>query len=186
MTLADVRAGLQVIAANLSGLDAYWEDQSRPYINDITRAAVLMSFGPIAPLGRDEIRSTWDASKDHAEWTDTAIGLRRLPWRIKVESYEETNASAASSYLEKLRTRLRWMSTSAALNALGCSRATTGQVLDLSVPRDNRMTSIAVLDIGLNCVLQEDDPNGYTYIATVSGTATIGTKPFPYSEDIGT
>lgn len=185
-TLDTMRVGLKTLAANLGGLDAYWEDQQRPYINPSTRAALLLSLGPSNPIGRDEIRSDWDASRDHAEWQDTAVGIRRLPWRIKCYGFEETDAKVAQFYLERIRTRLRWMSTVRALNALSLSRANTGQVTDLSVPVDDRMTSIAFLDIGLNAVFQETDvDHGYTYIAEFHGTGDFGSGPFPYSEDIG-
>lgn len=176
-TLADVRAGLAALVASLTALPAamiVWEDQQRPFMDPSVRAIATLSFGPITPQGRDEVISVWDANNPGAEYRDTVKGIRTLPWRIKVESLEQTNDKTAQNYLERARTRLRLPDSIAALNAVSCSRQSTGQVIPVQEGVDKRIASIAVLDVLLNCALTETAAQGYGYIATVEGTDLRG------------
>ena len=168
MSLADICPALVTLAAALTGLDAVWENQPRPEINDTTRGIVLLSFGQTTSVGRDEVRSAYDSGTD--DYGDTAVGQRMLPWRIKVESLEQDDNLTAWAYLEQLRLRLRWQSSIDALNAVNVSLATTGQVQDLQVPVDQRVASIAALDVMLNASFSEADPTRYPYVAEITGT----------------
>jgi hypothetical protein len=186
-----MQVGLVAIAATLTGLDAQdcvWEQRSRPFINPIGRAICLMSLGPIAtPYSQtDELRTTFDIARPtNTEFRDTAIGLRKMPWRLKVQCFEQTDTENAWVYLERARLRFVWRGTSDALNAIDCGFAQASQVFDLSVPVDEHMTSMAAIDVTLIAKLEETDPTGYGYIQTITGTSTLlPGDPVPYELDL--
>lgn len=170
-SLADATEGLRVLAGELAELDAVWENQNRPAINDLTRGIVLLSFLGNAAIGRDEVRTAFDETSQ--DFGDTAVGQRTLVWRIKVESLDQDDPATAWNILEKLRLRLRWPSTVAVLNALNVSVNTTGQVVDLQVPVDDRIESKAALDVTLNASFAEADPVRYPYVAEITGTSQL-------------
>lgn len=159
-------------------------------VNPTSRAICLMSLGPMsAPYSQaDELRTTFDETRPvNTEFRDKAVGLRRLPWRLKVLCFEQTDSENAWVYLERARLRFAWRGTSEALNALDCGFAQGGQVLDLSVPFDERMSSMAALDVTLVAALEETDPTGYGYIETITGTSTLlPGVPVPYELDLPT
>lgn len=179
---ATLRPALIAIAQTITGLATVeWLEQKRPFTNPATGAIALLSFGPTIGVGRDEIRSEYDGDNDGAEFTDTAVGVRRLPWRIRVDSYEQQDDLTAWTYLENARLRLRWPSVVDALIAANVALVETRDVQDLQVPEDEHVVSRASLDIILAGMFSETDPVANTYIASITGLATFTPNdPLPY------
>lgn len=185
--IADIAPVLLTLAQSLTGLDAVWENQARPYIPSVDRSIVLMSFGAISMVGSDETRPAWDPLIDHGEWSDTTVGQRKIPWRVKVCSLEQGDNDTAWATLEKFRIRLGRRGAGVildALNDVGCSLADVGPTQDLQVPIDDRWASVAALDVMLNAAFTDTDPDRYTYIAKVTGTGALGSKVRDYEANL--
>jgi hypothetical protein len=172
MSWATIRPVLKSLVAELSGLTAHWEDQKRPFVPSAIRALALLSVSPVTPVGVDDIVIDYDADRTEGqEICDNVLGVRNFTLSVKVESYEQGDALAAVNYLENLRNRLKRRSTGAALRAVGVAIRGTEPSRDLSALRDDRWTSIAVLDIRLRMAVSETDAaHGYSYIETVEIT----------------
>lgn len=179
---ATLDAALVAIAKTITGLDqVVWENQKRPFVSPSTRAIALLSFGETLGIGRDEVIQAFDPTElseedildGEGEFTFTVAGVRRLPWRIKVESYEQGTIKTAWKYLEDARTALSWPSVLDALDAANVATVEVLGVLDLQVPKDERMVSMASLDIILAGRFSSVDPRKATYINSFSGTGEL-------------
>lgn len=173
--MATIEAGLRTLVVALTGLpDAMvvWENRKRPNIDVRTRAICLLSLGATATYGRDE--TVLEFFTGPGVFQETARGMRTLPLRLKVQCFKQTDAENASVYLERARTRLAWEDSIWALNAIDCSKQVTGTVIPLDFSFDDRLASMAALDITLNAELDETNPNVIPYIDDVIGTGTIG------------
>jgi acyl dehydratase len=107
---------------------------------------------------------------------DTALGLRGITLRVKVEAYDQRPDGTARAFLERLRTRVRWKSSYYALAALGLGLEESLSLIDLSraTAMDSRVTSVAALDLRFNRPSTETDPTPYSRIT--AGTFDVSTR----------
>ena len=136
--------------------------------NGSDKAICLLSISPASGQGFDDRRQEDDLEQPlNQELQDAIVGIRNVILSIRVESYDQSDDKTALHYLEKVRTRLRWRTTTAALNAVKVAFRGTKDLTDLSAVRDQRMASLANLDIKLGSLSIEKDPTRYGYIETV-------------------
>lgn len=177
MNWTDIRAALKTLIGNLAELpgdETQWEDQGRLYVDSVGRAVALLKTDPITPIGQDERITTYDETQALGEeMQDVLRGVRNFTLKVKVESYEQSDDSTAYTYVERVRDRISRASSLAALRDVGCAFIRTEPTADLSAVRDDRWTSIAVLDIRMRVAVSEADPARYGYIATVEVTGPV-------------
>jgi hypothetical protein len=191
---AAVRPVLLQLAADLSAADAAWEDQPDAYVRPKAaagkagRAVLSLSIGPVTSWGQDELRTEFvegrvNDADEPAEYRDTAVGQRRIPLNIRCDSLDQRDDATAFTYLERLRTRLAWRSSVAALSAVKVAVSHRGEATPIQTTVDDHAASRAILSVILWGVFAETDPVGYTYIETVSGTYKYGDGPeIPFGE----
>jgi hypothetical protein len=108
----------------------------------------------------------------------------RLTMQVQAKSLEDTNFSLALHWLENIRRNLWEVNVISYLKVLGLAVQTTSEITNHDAPIDDRMASIATLDIFLSYVDQPVLPISYVWIehiggvAHVAGSATIAETPF--------
>lgn len=169
-----VRPALLALVKQLSGLDCVWRDQPQHYVppkgygEAVARVKCMLSLGPSSGKGRDELRTAYDADQPNGqEMQDTSVGVRLFTLKIVVESFDQNDGLTAEQHLERIRDRMRWRSSTDALDDVNVAFVTTGEIQDLTTTRDNRKVSIAALDIRLSGMSVDTDPARYGYIETV-------------------
>jgi hypothetical protein len=176
MNWITIRAALKTLIGDLAGLPdgTEFEDQPRPYVGDVSRAIALLSISSVVTIGRDEVRTDYDVARPLClEMRDVVHGVREFTLGIKVESYEQTDDATALAYCERIRDRMSFTSSLAALRAVQCAYIRHEPTRDLSTARDDRLTSIAVLDIRLRAHVTEADPARYGYMTSVQITGPV-------------
>lgn len=166
---AALKSGLSVIVATLTGLasNAVELDPGRNSFGGVTARYSLIGW---ASVGVDDTllermsEEEWEQSFGSTPWggaspplLETASGRRTFTLRIKIVGFDHTAGSEAETYLERARTRLRWMSVTQAFNALGVGfeRVLSYGLLNDKV--DDRASTTAYIDIGLNIHVRETD-----------------------------
>lgn len=168
MNLDAIKPALKTLIGNLSGLTTVWEDEPRPFNPG---ALVLLSFTAISTIGQDEMVRNQDLNQSPGEeLEDEHRGNRAATLTVKVESQVQTDTGSAYWHLERVRERLPFRSTLAALRAVNCSLTDSGTTVDLTGSQDDRERSIAALDVFLAVRTSLADPERYGYIATVGKT----------------
>lgn len=155
---------------------AIWKDQPNPYTPPATKTLFKLALGPLSVKGADdEARWSYDSTQPLGEEMQESItGYRLFTLKVLCECSDQTDGATAFNYLETLRTRLRWSSSRADLNAVNVAIVRCEDIQDLSRTVDNRAASIANLDIRMSTRTNEADPNRTGYIATVEGpTGTL-------------
>lgn len=177
MEWEDIRQGLEDLFCSLSGLKTYWRDKSRPLADPKQQAVCLLHVRQTQGLGNDDVRSSYDAAGDATGTgiTFTVNGLRKVFLDVRVESYRHDDDRFAYNGMGRIRTGLGFPSAKAALRALGLSVKHAGNAIDFPVSSltetldfDDRVTSVAQLDLELNAVSCVDDPVKTTWIETVT------------------
>lgn len=106
-------------------------------------------------LGVDELRRTLTAGG--AELTEEAIGQRTLVLQVRVWTEAQSLATAPMSYIERLRTRLRWTTSQQALERCCLSFDRAEQPVTFPETRDGRILSTASIDLRLSYAWVEAD-----------------------------
>jgi hypothetical protein len=183
MDFSTIRPAIKALISSLSGLNAEWEESQRPFLDPATMAIVLLKARPVASKGtRDSVVEEFDATRPQGEeFQEVTLGSRTLVVSVKVESWDQRDAFVAHGYAERVRNRLSWASSRAALREVNVSLAKCQTIQDLDRTEDNRRISVAVLDLLLNVHVREvDTANRYGYIQTVELEADIrGTQGNP-------
>jgi hypothetical protein len=126
----DIEVGLKALVAQLTGLETVWENEPRPQVT--APGIALLSTFALRSIGEDVlsyVRVTdlegWGAGWMVDPWPgvsapllESVHGPREVTLRVRVETYDHTPGSTARTFLERLRTRLRFTSSGAALRAL--------------------------------------------------------------------
>jgi hypothetical protein len=77
---------------------------------------------------------------------------------VRVESFRHDDDRFAFNATSSIRTRLSWTSSRIALNAINVALVRVSQVLDVTnVIQDDRVTSVAILDLSLRVGICEAD-----------------------------
>lgn len=171
-----IRPALLSLFGDLSGLQTVWVDKHRPYIDSKGQAIVLLRVRTTDEIGVDDRRYT-DLSlvAPAATLEETTNGHRRVGLDIRVESFRHDDDRFAFNAAGDIRTKLGFRSSRARLRAVNVALVRAGQAIDLSgIVQDDRITSIATLDLTLNVgVSMADEANHVYNIETVE--APVGT-----------
>jgi len=106
-------------------------------------------------LGVDELRRTVTAGG--AELTEESIGQRTLVLQVQVWADTQSLDTAPMSYIERLRTRLRWTTTQQALQRCCLSFDRAEQPVTFTQRQDCRQLSTASIDLRLSYAWVEAD-----------------------------
>jgi|GEM_PF-6952571 len=176
MDFAALAPGLLDVAASLTGVPrtcCQWQNEPRVQHNG---SLVLLRHVSEVSVGVDAVDYAFAANADPLlEMTPTVSGNRVLVVQIDVEVHNQLPGVNAHALVSRARTRLRWPSTLAALEALGLALVGAEQVVVTDYEDDNgRMISRRSMDVRFNAVATEVDLDGRTsYIATVGTIATM-------------
>jgi hypothetical protein len=174
--LATVEPALTALAATVTGVESaccVFENAPRPRSNG---ALVLLSWVSRSAVGIDETSWEYAANADPLlEMTPTVEGPREASLQFAVEVIADQRAGhSAAALIERARTRLRWPSSLAALQAAGLALATIGPATTADYPADGRLVSRSLFEVRLNAAAREADTAGRTsYIATVATEGTV-------------
>lgn len=151
---------------------AIWRDQPTPYTPPGTKTLFKLSLGPLsAKAADDELRTDYDGTKPLGqEMGETVTGYRTFTLKVLCECSDQSDSATAQNYLETLRTRLRWSTSRATLNAVNVAMVRTEDIQDLSRTVDNRVMSSANLDIRLATRTNETNPQRGGYISAIDIT----------------
>lgn len=165
MIFTAIRPALLALVKQLAGLEGVWRDQPNPYTPPGTKAILKLSLSPTQGKGQDA--RTFRFQSSDSTLRETVSGYRIFTLRILCECLDQSDGATALNYLETLRTRLRWTTTSQALHAVRVAFIDSLPTVDLSRTIDNRVASIAALDVRLATMAQEENPNPVDWIETV-------------------
>ncbi len=179
MLFTSIRPALLTLIQQIAGegVLVHWKEQPASYMPPGTKTVCKLSIGPSGSKGWDERRIDYDASRPlGAECVEQITGVRYFTLKILCECLLQTDDSTAPNYLETIRTRLGFSSSSAILKTVNVSLTGDSDLQDLTRTIDNRPASIANLDIKIAATANERDPaNPFGYIETVeepAGTVT--------------
>lgn len=170
MNWGAVRPVLKSLIADLSGLVTNWEDEPRGFGDTFATLTITSCVG----VGWDECRTQQDLTQPTGlELQDVWIGNRNMTLTVKVESLIQTDTGNAYQYLELVRDKLWFRGSAARCRAVNVAIVDQGQTVDLPMPRDDRMRSIASLDIMLSVRNLIIDPERYPFIGTWNASGTL-------------
>lgn len=166
MDLVAIQPALKALIANLTGLDAYFDDEPRDaLVNPDNGAIALLTLGTPVSIGWDERAQVLVQDPDPGgDIKDEWRGNRKVTLTIKIESYDQTPGRTALWYLEQVRNRLPFQSTRAALEAVRLALVSSGNSVNLPTARDDRQVSIAAMDLVLANRTITLDPVAYPYL----------------------
>lgn len=169
MNLATYRTALASWVETQAGISAQWRDQAGGWQGKTrARLHLLNSMG----VGVDEIRYNQDLDLPAGEdLVPTYCGCRQITLQILVTSRDQT--MPAAHYLEKLRTSLGKPSVRALLSAAGLACSSVDGVVDLTSVVDDRVESVAALDVHFNAVDNETDSTEATGHVETVGIAAV-------------
>lgn len=158
-----------------------WMNRSISFIGPDTMTGIYLRVSSSQTYGRPA--RVW--------FTDTSGALRqslvergRLTLEVQAKSLEDTNFSWALHWLENIRRNVWEQNVIEYLKAQGLALQTTSAITNHDAPIDQRMASIATLDIFFSWVDQPVLPTTYGTIelvggvAHVAGSATVNEIPF--------
>ena len=160
---ATIRPALFSLFSDLGGLQTVWTDKRRPFVDPKMQATLLLRERTTQGLGIDDRRYT-DLSVAKPEYTlqETINGMRLVSLDVRVESFRHDDDRFAFNTIESIRTKLRFDSSHVRLRDQNIAIVRIGQALDVSgIVKDDRVTSVAVLDLILNigvCTADTDNP----------------------------
>lgn len=150
-------------------------------------ARVQLDIIAVAGIGTDE--ETWSADgAEPNEMLETVHGLRELTLQVDVWNAEQRLEKSARSYLEQLRTRLRWTSSKDALRALGLGVIGIEDIVQLDPIEDGRRVSRASMDIRMAYGASETAegvPSIASFRLQTDSVRGADGEPHPAQVDIG-
>jgi hypothetical protein len=158
-----IRPGLLSLFGDLSGLQTLWVDKRRPFIDPSLQAVTLLRVRTTETIGVDDRRYVDLAVVAPAPTLEEqTAGHRRTSLDVRVESFRHDDDRFAFNAVESIRTRLAFRSSLDRLRAFNVALVRASQAIDFpNVLQDDRITSIATLDLILNvgiCVADTTNP----------------------------
>jgi hypothetical protein len=178
---ATVEPGLCALVTSITGIACEHPDGKRSLVSPATGCVATSIVYAITPQGTDE-RQMLPAPDEDQPWAnpwggepgdliECVVGLREVTWRVKFEAYDATPGRAAQAHAERLRTRMSFSSSAAALEALGFGLLRAEPTTYVPEPRSQRTRPFAFVDFRLSVYDAEaDTANPYKTIETVSPT----------------
>ena len=164
------RKSLEVIIAGLTDLpeDAVsFALRPRPHHRGPRAQLQIIA---IQHIGVDELRRTDDAG----ELTEEAIGQRSMVLQVRFWAARQSLEHAPRVFVERLRTRLRWTSTTTALLRCALAFQRAEQPVDFVGKRDSRMLTSSLIDLRLGYAWVEGDTeNAMGWIAKAQIVGTL-------------
>jgi hypothetical protein len=172
---ATIEPALLDWAAALTGVEracCHWQNAPRVRHNG---QLVLLSWVSNVQVGVDATDYAYAANEDPLlEMTPTVTGNRLAVLQLDVEVHAQTPGANAAAIIDRARTRLRFPSALAMLEAAGLALASAEPAQTTDYKVDGRFVSRGTMDIRLKALSTETDSAGATsYIATVSTAATV-------------
>lgn len=165
--------GLRDLVRELAELRTFWRDQERPAVLPADGGFVTLAVVEDLVVGTAEERLEFDAGAAAGEeFSPTIAELHLLRLSIGVETYSNAAKKRGRTVASRIRTRLRRASTKVALNRLNTSLVDIGPVLFAGLEVDNRMSSLATVEVRLHvATVERAEPFGY--IDTIETERTI-------------
>ena len=158
MELATLQDALPTFLATLLGIPCDWRKQERS-MRVVSHALLDIISSPV--IGTDELVSSDvldSAMPPNVVGTkETVYGLRELTLQVTVWSLAQTLQDSARFYLERLRTRIRWSSSVAALKAMGIGLLTIAPITLGDPAQGGRFVSVAFVDARFSYGVAESD-----------------------------
>lgn len=179
--------GLELLFERIGDpLPVCWKERERPFASD---GIILLKVIADASQGVDEYRIAHDpalnSSSPPAECIPTSCGSSRVTLQVQVETFDQDGPGSARTQLRKIRQRLRWPSSLAALKAIETSLVDIIAIPVIDKLEDGRQYSLATMDVRLNTIqIENDKPFGRIDTIAVQPTLTsesgspITTPPF--------
>lgn len=183
MDFATYKTAISTWVEAQSGLTCQWRDEAGGWQGKPRVRAHLRSS---RALGVDYL--VWDHDTDlsatppytvenpfTSDYVPTVQGNRQLTLTLKCESRNQSGNNTAIYYLEKLRSSLQKPSTRSTLYAAGLVVTSAEQVIDLAKVLDDRIESVATLDLQMAAAINdrdEDEADSYADNVTVSADLT--------------
>ena len=163
------------VASALTGIErvcCQWENDPRVMHNG---SLVLLRDVSEVSVGIDATTYDYAADADPLlEMTPIVSGNRVLVVQLDIEVHDQSRGVNAGAIASHARTRLRFPSVLAMLEAVGLAVVGAEQVVVTDYELDGHMVSRRSVDLRFNGVDSETDTAGRApYIATVETTATI-------------
>jgi hypothetical protein len=181
MDIATFKNAIKAWVEVQAGISAQWRDEQGGWQGK-TRARLHLHSS--RSVGVDFLYHEQDQSLPAGEdYVPTVMGNREITLSIKVESRDQDGNGVAIWYLEKLRTSLRKPSVRAGLYEAGLSFSTVETPQDLDKWLDDRIESVAVMDVHFNAAVNERDADEAT--SFVETTEIGSTLTDPAGNDVG-
>lgn len=146
MKWSTIRPKLLEVFSELSGIHTYWRDRERAFVAPEEEAVCLLhivssGFGP----GDDDYRYQFNAATQKLDVTQA--GIRLFTLSVQVKAYNHWDNKFALEYLEEIRDALWRDGIREGLKALNLAIRYAQVTADLSVEEDDRMVSVATMDV---------------------------------------
>jgi hypothetical protein len=173
------KVSLLALILKISGLagGVVWIDDPLPTASGALQAQIKLKLSSFAGNGVDETRFTYTAGSPGTLDT-TQVGNRNIVLSVRAECYRRS--AEAGELLDRIRTRLKRNSSLQTLLGLNLAIQTMAPTAYLPTTYDNRVLSVASMDVMLGGVQIDDisndtDPSGEgeTWIDTVDGDNQI-------------
>lgn len=162
---------LLALVKTLSGLDQCAKlNKKRPMIATSQQAIGLLSINGTEELVQKAetfFRPVDPDNPDTCKLLQTQRTLQRVTIRVKVESMFAADGKIAENYLERLRGRWSWWSTTQALRAFGFGFSEMGATTPADLERDSHMVSVAIADCRFIVGSSDTDPTEYDQISSI-------------------
>lgn len=185
--------GLQRLFETIGELPTCWKEQPRPYLPD---GVILLKVIADLSQGVDEYRIALNSaeltSSPPIECEPTSCGSSVVTLQVQVETFDQDASGRARTVLRKIRQRLRWPSSRAALKTIETSLVDILSIPVIDKTEDGRQYSLATMDVRLNTIqVENDQPFGRIdsmvltpTLTDDSGGAIPASKAAPFTIDL--
>lgn len=152
MDFATLQTDFPALLGDLLGVTCQWRTQP---LKAVQGASAVVDLLGIASVDVDE--RVWTDTGAGTTVTETQHGGREVTVQVTAWSSSQLIQQSARSYLERLRTRLRFRSSLDRLRAMGLAIVAIEQVVGGDIVQDARARSQASLDVRLAFGVSETD-----------------------------
>jgi len=185
MTLshATIKTAIKTWVEAQSGLVFQWRDEAGGWHSKAT-GRILGHLKDVGGKGVDYLQWAQDTDLEAGvDFVPTVQGNRALVLSLECNTRNQTGDNTAPYFLGKVRTSKIKPTTRATLYAAGLIISDMGTVLDISKVLDNRVESVAQLDVFLSSVVNErDEAEAQSFVEKATITGSLET---PAGEDVG-
>lgn len=178
--LASLTNVLQDAVKPIFSIDAnttafYADDGRRPFINPMLARACFWKVFNFQHVGQDHKSFAVDGTTN--DLIPTVAFQAQVRMQLRVEAYDQRPNNLASYHASRVAARLKLPAILASLKAAGFALQNVGPVQALSIPVDDRLFSLAVIEATFNAVNTETDTNEDNQIGTVESVEITGNAP---------